>query len=154
MASRVNFQYQDWEGEESSFGMRIPDITAVNVTTLDAALDAWAVAIDGVTLGTLKRRTITLDSEVTNSPLPNIAAAQREVKWLVTYTEAENPRVQSVEIPTADLTDGTLRLLNTEFANLADPRWLAFEGAFELNGRGPNGGAVSIKSIRLVGRNT
>lgn len=75
--------------------------------------------------------------------------AQREVKWLVRYTDDVLGTSHSLEIPTADLD-----LLDTsgKFMDVSAGAGATFVTAFEAQAKSPAGNAVSFVSAEFVTR--
>lgn len=165
--SFVTFTYQDYEAETSSFTIRINDLdNATAPLGVDVAMDLLAVAADGVTLGTLKSRSILFDSEQSNSGVP-ATQANRELKWLIRAQEQSavlpfTPigKLYHYELPTADDSQPlvwtaltALRQAHSELWNPLHGAWAAFRVAFEANAKGDNRRSLIIQDVRLVGRN-
>jgi len=85
--------------------------------------------------------------------LPTSPYAQRELKWLVTYSGNTSGKKFTIEIACPDVTDNVVP--NTDLADLASTDWAAFVTAFEAYVKSPDNGteAVTVLSARVVGRN-
>jgi len=149
---RMQFSFRDFSEERSTVDFAIVDLTAGNIAANLTAFDTVAAAIDGVTLGTLATRRLVAVDEVVSSVIPANPFAQRELKWLVRYTDTVNGKSGSLEIPTADPTGimvaGTDRM---DLSITGTPT--ALVTALETNGRTVDGNTFNITGIFLVGRN-
>lgn len=136
----------DHSNERSTVRWNIADAAT------DPQITALRDAIAGITLGTLGDVTFvdeTAKDAGSNAPSGN-AFAQREMKWLVSYTDNVTNQVYKVEIPTADL--GEL-VANTDLLDTVAAAGAAFVAAFEAIFLSPDGNAVTFVSARFVGRN-
>jgi hypothetical protein len=152
MASRTNFTIRDYSNELSSFGVVSVTGTAANLDAQLAAAAALSSAIENLTIGHLDKyayQIFLLDSPIT----PSNVYAQREVKWLVSYTGDTSGKTFQVEIAAPDLTGNIIA--NTDQADLTSTDWAAFVTAFEAYARSPDNGTetVTVQSARIVGRN-
>lgn len=152
MASRVNFTIRDYSNELSSFGITSVTGNAGNLAAELAEAVTLSSAIENLTIGHLDKYTysiIPLDTPIT----PSNVYAQREVKWLVTYTGDVSGKSYSIEIAAPNLTDNLNG--NSDDADLSSTDWAAFVTAFEAFARAPDNGTenVTVVSARVVGRN-
>jgi len=152
MPSRTTFSIQDYSKEMSSFGVVSVTGTAANLTAQLALAAALSSAVENLTIGHLDKYAYqipVLDNPIT----PSNIYAQREMKWLVTYTGNTSGKSFSVEIAAPDLTGNVIP--NTDMGNLTSTDWAAFVTAFQNYARSPDNGteAVTVQSVRVVGRN-
>jgi len=149
--SVIGETYRDYgnPGEKSSFRLFVTTLTAANLVAQQTLItDLWT-AIEGVVLGNIAKRVVTVsetspdDTEVTD-PL-----AQRENKWLMRYHDTSG-RKFTAEIPTADLAQLTL---GTEFMDLSAGAGNTLKAAFEAVVVSPtDASAVVLDSAQFVGR--
>lgn len=146
------FQITDYSDEKSSFGVTSVALTAANIVAQTTAAGNLAGAVEGLSIGSLTKQTISqvlLDAPA----IPSNPYAQREMKWLVTYAQVSNGKQFQVEIAAPDITDNVIP--NTDVADITSTDWVAFKGAFEAFARSPDDSTEAVALIRaeLVGRN-
>jgi len=151
MASKVTLRYLDYDNEASSFAVEGVDLTAANLVAQQALIDALVAATAGIIIGTLNEESILLSRTTISSTPPTEPFAQRETKWLVTYSDTVTDEIHQAEIPTADLAELTTNggFLDTGVGTPGE----AFVDAFEAFVRGHGTNPVSVISVRHVGRN-
>ncbi len=165
MPGRLSFSMIDHSREQSRFSIATGEVTAVSLPGLLTEVGTLRGAIEGITLGNVASESLSVfDTRLTNVPPAN-ELAQVESAWLVTYADDTEffdapvnaipneayGRLYTLTIPTADIVG---RLLpNSDFADLTDTEMAAFVSALETTGRSPAGGAVSVISVKHVGRN-
>lgn len=152
MASRTNFTIRDYSNELSSFAVTSPTGNAGNLAAELASALALSSAVENLTIGHLDRYTyqiIPLDTPLT----PSNPLAQRELKWLVSYTGDVSGKLFQIEIAAPDPTDNLVG--NSDIADIGSADWNDFRIAFETFARSPDNGTenVTLVSARLVGRN-
>lgn len=148
--SQLTLSYKDFSNENSTVKAQGVVFTAANHDATVALQDALATAVDGISKGnrfqTVRQANIIYGSQV--APVDD--TAQRENKWLVSYEDDVLFNRHSIEIPCADtqfLTAGT------DLADLTATEMAAFVTAFEAYAKSPQGNAVTVLSIKHVGRN-
>lgn len=136
----------DYGNEKSSVTLNVAD------AILDATITTLYGAVDGLTIGTLEKSMLktSADKDAGSTTPPVNQYAQREIKWLVKYSDDVTGKRYSLEIPCADL---SLLVAGTETMNVAAGAGAAFVTAFEANVLSPDGNAVSFISAKMVGRN-
>jgi len=141
------------EPESGSFRLPVITLTAANLDAQVALQDALAVAIAGITLGTVRHTTTLLKETVGTSTPAASKYAQRENKWLCRYHDVTTGQKFRVSIPTADL---SILPDNSEFIDLTTGAGDDFKTAFEAVVRSPADGthAVTLDSVQFVGRNS
>lgn len=150
MPSAVNFNIRDFSSEYSNFRVPVINYTAGNFATNQGLITALQNALLDIILGNLASRTLTLEiTDVNDTPVTD-PVAQRELKALVSYRDNINSALYRAEIPTPDLTN---LITGTDLFNLSDTEIAAFVTAFEAIVRGGGVNAVTVESMRLVGRN-
>lgn len=148
---RMQFSVRDFSQERSAVDFAIVDLTAGNIAANLTAFAAVQTAIDNVTLGTIASRRLVAVDEIVSSVIPANPFAQRELKWLVRYTDSVNGKSGSLEIPTADPTG--ILVAGTDRMDLTEPTPTALVTALEANARTVDGNTFNITGIFLVGRN-
>lgn len=147
------FTLLDYSNEKSRVTVYNGAITSASIAGFLTQFGALRTAIEGITLGVVQQEAWVGDRTViSNTPPPN-EFAQRELKWMVTYTGDTSNKVFQVTVPTADATGNLVP--GTDLADLTTTAMAAFVTAFEAIARTPDSDleTVTIQSIRLVGRN-
>jgi hypothetical protein len=145
-----SFSQLDYDSEKTTFGIHHVALTAGNYAATETLLDSLRDAAAAITIGTL------CQTQYGNVDLLSITpasaeAAQRELKWLVSYHDTTSLVRYSVEIGCAD-TD-QLDPNDRAHAEIGDAGLVdAFITAFEAVAKSPTGGAVVVDEITLVGR--
>lgn len=146
---KMNLGYVDHDGEGSSVGVMIADLTAGNFAASIVELDAIRDAIEAITLCTLRTRAIIAVTEEIAGVLPANGFAQRETKWLVSGNDA-NGQARTLEIPGADL---SLLPAGSGVLNIAAGVGLALKTALDAAWTTPTGEAITVEQVIHVGRN-
>lgn len=161
MPGMLSLTYLDYSREKASFTLNTVTPTAANLGTLTTQVNNLVAAIDGITDGVLNKRILTV--KVPGSAVyPASPEAQREKKWLVSYTDVTTNLAAGVtnpllgasftsELPTALLASNLQ--VNSDYAELSGGAMGDFVTAFEAFARSPSGGAVQVNSVKYVGRN-
>jgi len=152
MATQNTFQITDYSNEKSSFGVTSVTANAGNLAAQQTLAAALAGAVEDLTIGELTKQQMAL--VILDTPaIPTSPYAQRELKWLVSYSGDTSGKIFSVEIAAPDITDNVV--VNSDVADLGSTDWLAFVAAFEDYATSPDNGTetVTVISARLVGRN-
>lgn len=150
MPSSTNFKIIDYSGESSSFRVAGTTISSANYDAQQTEVIALSDAIENIIIGQLAERRFTSSVAEPNTVAPTNQFAQRELKWLVTYTDDVLGDVMQCEIATPDL---ALLVAGSDLMNTSAGAGAAFVTAFEAFVTGKTGNAVSVVSVRLVGRN-
>lgn len=160
----ATFSFLDDSTERSSMSMQIDPVTALNLGDILSWYGDIKTSLAGVTLGTIAAEKLAVFETRLSNALPG-ANAQRELKWLVSgedTTQYFDPptnaipnegfgKVFTFTIPTAD--PSVSMLTGTDLADLAQAEWAALTADIESYWRSPHGGAMSVLTVRLVGRN-
>lgn len=152
MPTQNRFTIRDYSNELSSFGVVSVTGNAGNLTAQLALQTALSSAVENLSIGHLDKYTYSIEG--LNSPVtPSNVYAQREVKWLVTYTGDTSGKQFQIEIAAPNLTDNLNG--NSDQADLTSTDWVAFREAFEDYARSPDNGTetVTVVNARVVGRN-
>lgn len=106
---------------------------------------ALSTVIDGAVL----RRSYTQTLRVQN--LAFASAGQREERWLVVYEDAVTKALYSFELPCRK--SSLQPPVNQDEVDLSVAPWSAFKSAAEAAIVSPDGNAIVIRAIKLIGRN-
>jgi len=148
--AKATLSVNDYSGEVSTAQVRVASPAD------GAAYDAWLTAKAGlldailaVTIGTERKRALSVVETDADGTKPVNEFAQRETKWLVKYVQ-DDGRAGSFEIPCADLA-----LLDSggEKMDVSAGDGLALVTAIEGNVIGLDGQLVTVTDIFHVGRN-
>lgn len=164
---RLTVGFVDYSDENSNTSVHVGSVTALSLPGLLTDIAAFIAAIDAITIGTVRDDTLIAYSTNRSSVAPTDPNAQRERKWLVTYTDntpffdpgpnlipnAGYGKIFTFAIPTAALALAGVLVPSTDLANLTVAPMPAFVTAFQTLARSPYGGSVLVKSITAVGRN-
>jgi len=150
MAGRYNLSFIDYGDERSSMGIWIPTLTNANTDATLALLDTLKTATDAMTLGNAAGDQVTgRVQEFSGAPAGSVNA-QRENKWLVSFTDDTTGSTGTTTIPTAML---TLLATNSDKIDMANATVIAWIAAFEAVARSKAGNEVTVNGIKFVGRN-
>lgn len=152
MSTRNPIQITDYSNEKSSFAVTSITANAGNLAAQQTLAAALVGAVGDLTIGLITKQEQCL--VILDSPgMPTNPYAQREMKWLVSYSGDTSGKKFNVEIAAPDVTDNVVP--NTDIADLASDDWAAFVTAFEAYGRSPDNGTetVTVLGAKLVGRN-
>ena len=157
MAGKVTFSWLDAGGERSTTSFNIATLTNANTDGIIGAagdVDDLRDAMIAVTLGQLASiKVLARDSDKSASPA-TAPEAQRELKWLIEYSDNVTGQVYQSEVPCPKITDATLyNQAPTKEIDLADALWVTFKTGFEALVISADGNAVTLIGGRLVGRN-
>jgi hypothetical protein len=152
----------DYSNEKTTVRVITGEITAISLPGVLTEVGNLKTAIDNITLGTIATDSLHVADTLYSSVPPTNKAAQREIKWLITYVDntatigvgVPNPGYQkkfSVEAGTADT---SLVVNNTDYMDLTASEGLALKTAFDALVKSPYGGAADVISVKLVGRRT
>lgn len=153
MTGEVSFSVRDYSNEVSSHRIDIADLTSANFDTYVGAsglVPDYYDALNAIVLGNISRERITARNILISSAPAGSVYAQVELKWQLTYTDAVTGKQWQREIPTPDL---TLLVAGTDLMNITAGAGLAYKTAFEAVAVSPDGNAVTLNSVRVVGRN-
>lgn len=155
--AHVSFTWIGASAERSSAVFYLPAINAGNfdaVTGEGAAENVGEIksAIDDITLmNNVKRSVVAV--EYTDAPtLPSNQFAQRELKLLVTYVDNTTAKTYRVSIPGPDLS--LIAQAGTDVVDhTSNVLAAALVTALETYAVSPDGNAITVIGMRIVGRN-
>lgn len=142
--------WTDYDGERSAIRVRTAALTAANFDAQATLRSAAHIANAAMTLGVLAKNTFG-NEDVVSLDSASDDAAQRELKWLVSFHDATSLKRGSFEIPCAN----TARLDPNDraHAHIGDGAQVdAFVAAAEAFYQTADGHAIVIDEITLVGR--
>jgi len=151
MTGKAVFTFADYDGEKSSMSFNTANVNAGNIATISTALDTLKSDVEAVTLGLPVKDVRQYADTGAGSGSATDPVAQRESKWLVSYTDDVTGKGYRLEIPCADLNVNTLGAGG--LWNSSDTLWTDFVTSFEAVVVSPDGNAVTVESVRHVGRN-
>ena len=152
MARNPGYQYTvsmvDRSGERASFSLGADD-AAMDLATLPTALDDLFTAIDTVCDG----QRISVNAVVSKRLSTNFTAGdgQREEKWLCSYHDSTTLASYQIEFPCRKAT--VKPPLGQDFVVLTEVPWANFKTKFEAAVFSPDGNAVVLDRVTLIGRN-
>ena len=151
MTSKVQFSGKDYGGEGTRTSVYFPTITGANYDTqvqnMDDLLDAINAVVSGAFTGySLKAVNVPVGAKASSDD------AQRERKWLVSYTDDTNPVGNgSFEIGMAN---SAHLASDSENMDVSGGVGAALVTEIEDNCVSRLGNAITVQSIKLVGRST
>lgn len=139
--------------EKTTVAVTSQALSAGNFAAQETAWTALRAAIQALTLGGTVQHSL---GQVTplSYVVPTDAFAQRELKWLVTYTGDTSGKSFQIEIGSADLAGGR-KVAGSDKADMTHADWQAFKTAFEAFARSPDDltETVTVTGATFVGRN-
>lgn len=146
---KANYSFLDHDNEGSGVGVNIVDLTAANINTVLAGVEALRIALENVTIGTLRQISVVGQSDIFAGGIPADGNAQRETKWLVSGVDSEGFST-TLEIPTAQL---SLLPAGSGVLDISTGAGLALKSALEAIWVSRQGNAVTVNRVIHVGRN-
>lgn len=149
-SGRFSCSLTDYDNEHGNLGFNIPVLTAANFDAQQTLMNTFIAALMDMVLGYRWKNSQAIEV-LNNIESPNVPAAQVELKWLVQYHDPTSLKRYTFEIPTAN----TARLDENDrsHAEIGDGAEVdAFISALEAYGKTPDGGAIVVDEITLVGR--
>lgn len=151
--ARSNVQFTDHSDEKSTFSVTSTPLTSANFDAQQIAFTALRNAAQALSIGDISQYGI---ATTTNPAFttPTNPFAQRESKWLISYTGNTSGKKFQCELPAADLGNDHL-IAGSDLANTSDSDWTDFITAFEAFAKSPDDPteAVTFVSAKFVGRN-
>lgn len=147
--SRVTLSGLDASGEGTSTSFHLTDLTAGNFTAQGVILAAAQAAIQGVSLIAYEGATYPAMVDPRENTKPADQYAQREIKWLVQFTDNVTQAKEEFEIGGANL---TLLVDGTEFMDLSGGAGAALQTFVNTNVKSKAGNAVTLQQVKHVGR--
>lgn len=144
---QLTFSTLDQSGEIGTHMLQTADLLAVN--PVPAAVTAYLTALEGITNGLNVRWASQGIRRLSNAEYAS--DGNREDKFLITYSDNTTLAVYQTEIPCRD--NDIPLLAGTDRLDLDQLEVAAYKTAFEALARSPDGNAVTLLAIQLVGRN-
>jgi len=137
---------KDNSNENSRVSLNVADAIS------DADLTTLYNALGGVIIGTQSTFFLVTEAEKDqgSQALPVSKFAQRETKWLASYTDDVTGTLHRLEIPCADL---DIAVGGTQLADLETGAGNTFKTAWDASVLSPAGNASTLNSMKHVGRN-
>lgn len=150
MSGVFSISYRDYDGEVSNVRFPTATLTAANFDAQGTLQTALRNAIAAITLGE-EAKYVASNELIVSLDAASSEAAQRELKWLVSYHTTSDNRRYTLEIPCADT--GSLDPNDRAHAEIGDAGVVdAFVTAFEGIVRVDGTKVVVVDEITLVGR--
>lgn len=149
-----SFTFLDASTEKSSMTFNYGEITVGTIAGFLTQYGAFRTAVAAVSIGALVGDQWVGDKTKYSNVPPTDMDAQRERKFLVIYEDDTTLALYRMEIPCADYALTDVFDGQTENVDLAQTEIAAMVTAFEALCKSPEGNAVTVVSIRGVGRNT
>lgn len=146
--SKVYWEYGS-AAKGSSVSVHSPALNAGNIAAQETARAAFEAAVDAVSLGNSGSEQFTAtETVIAKNPSTN-PLAQRENKWLVSFTDNTTGFGGSFTIPCADLSllGGDGQFMDTGITEYSD-----LKTAVEAFVRSKAGNAVTVTSVKFSGR--
>lgn len=134
--------------EPSTTTINTPTATAANIDDIATGLVTLGTALDNISLGTLGRRKLTAFDAFLSATPPASEAAQREIKWEVSYRDDVTGRPGSFTVPGANTALLTSR---SDIIDLTADAWPGVVAAIEANVVSNIGNPVTVEQIKLTG---
>lgn len=157
MPNRVTHTIIDASNERSPVTHYLTTIAGANYDAVVGNSPGQGVgdlrlALAGLTLGNFVRHVVTVYSDLPLGTPPPAANpnAQRELRYRFVVQDGATSENYSFEVPCPDLTVGLIP--GSDQVDLTDPLIAAFVTAVEAL-TSPGGGALTVSSCYLVGRN-
>lgn len=144
----VTFSRVDRSGEYSGFSLHTATVQDMANESLE--LIAWNTAVGTVCDGEAVKRSAISTKKLSNAKYA--AAGNREEKWLLFYSDNVTLAIYQTELPMRKST--VLPPINTDMVDLTAVPWVAFKSAFEAFAKSPEGNAVTLVGVQLMGKNT
>lgn len=151
-AYRATFTVVDSSSENSAYAVNIAAETYADTADLstNTVLAALRTATEALIDGELKSVAVTSTSRISSAAFA--ANGNREDKMLVMYEDNVTRYPYVAELPCRKNT--LPRIAGSDEYDITVAEFAAFVTAFEAAAVSSDGNAVTVKSIRLVGRNT
>jgi hypothetical protein len=148
-----SFTFMDATREKSSMSFNFGAITAVSLPGFLTQFADLRTKTQAITLGALASDQWTGDRTVYSVTPPTDRNAQRERKFLVIYRDNSSLALYRVEIPTADYGIATFGPTGDEIIIGTSGAIYDWVQSFQTIAKSPEGNAVTVISIKGVGRN-
>ena len=141
----------DHSGEQSRTQFYIVDGAGDDFTTAIAAAATVATALEAVSLMTALNRSFSVEVSTNVPNLPASPYAQRELALKVFYSDDVTAEKYTLTIPGPDLT--LVSQANTDEVDIvSNVAAAALKAVLDTNLSSPNGNAITVTRMRIVGR--
>jgi hypothetical protein len=149
MPGSATFSWLMYDPDEpATTTIHTPTLDDTNINTVSTGMVTLGTAMDNISLGTLGRRKLTAWNAFISSTNPASEAAQREIKWEVTYRDDVTGLPGSFTVPGANTALLTSR---SDLIDLTVAGWPGFVTAVEANAVSNIGNPISVVQIKLTG---
>jgi len=153
MAGKLAVTFADYGGEKSTFQVNTLVVNAGNFAANDTLMTSLIASANALVDGLQVKETRQYSAAGTGQGASSVPTAQRELKWLITFSDDVNGELGNRELP-CPLLDATTILTGVEGnANLSDSKWVTFIADFEALVLSKESNPVTVVGARLVGRN-
>jgi hypothetical protein len=155
MPSFLNMKYRDNARQTSTVQFHVRPITAANLDAVATEFNTLRTTLEPFTLANLNSYEVVQNRVFVSNGAAASPVARRELKMLITYEDAVTHQTYDHEVPAPELTNAALCVNSggRTFAVTDTAEWDALEAAFEATVVSPDGNAVILQSIEIVGRN-
>lgn len=150
MTTRIGVSSVDYSSEVTTSTFRGVDLTAANFDAQAALVASLKAAIVAVVINQVFKDQAAIVNEIAKVP-PSDEFAQRELKWAISMVDDVLASTSVIEVGGADLAN---LVAGTEFMDITAGVGLALVAAVEAVHLSPAGNAVTVTSVKFVGRNT
>lgn len=148
---QYGLSFLDYSKETATQLLNTGPVNVGSIVALEAQLATFLAATQALTLCTVAAERLTAyDNFISRIP-PTNPLAQRENKWLITYADNSDHKLGKSELPGADLSK---LVVGTDYADLTDTAVAAYVTSFNAFVQSTRAHAVTIISLKFVGRNT
>lgn len=149
----VSLTYVDRSGEGARVQFAPSDALAEDITKVNLPANSVAAnliaALQSVSDGAIVRRSMTTSVKLANTAAAN--EGQREERWLVVYQDNTTMALYSFEVPCRKA--NIKPPLGQDNVDLTVAPWTTFKSAVEAAVVSPDGNAITVLAVRLIGRN-
>lgn len=149
MAGSITYSWMDYSKEGSTTTIHVATVDDTNIDSISTAAVTLGTAFDNISLCELQKRKLTAWDVVLSSALPASTAAQREIKWLISFRDNVTGLPGSFTVPGANT---ALLTSNSDEIDMTEAGWPGLVTAIQANVRSNAGNAVTVTGIRLQGR--
>jgi hypothetical protein len=143
----LNFTVRDRSGEAARFTWSTA--APIDQETLPTTISDWENSFAAICDGVLTNRNVVVAKKLSNTAYS--ADGQREEKWLVTYQDNVTLAVYQTELPCRK--NSVKPPVNNDDVDLTVAPWVVFKTKTEAAFVSPDGNAITILKVTLVGRN-
>lgn len=150
MAGKAGITLADYGGEKSTATFYVDDFVESTYDSQVSLVASLFTALLNITLGIEVKRFLKVLDVGSGSGQATDVMAQRELKWLVRYSDDVTAKSYQMEVPSPDVS--LLSSSARQNMDISGGAGAAFVSAFEAAAVSPDGNAVTVESVTLVGR--